>query len=301
MTTTLAPPSTTSDTLTSVPTAAPNSVVVSGNQRQRHLQRPVSASGVVGSEWVKLRSVRSSTTTLLAAALTLLLVGAMAAAFNGGLLAEPPDGDGGPNGSDPTSTVLAGILLAPLIIGVLGVMLITSEYATGTIRSTMTLVPKRLPVLWAKAVVLTFVVLPVMVVATLATFFVGQLLLDAGGTATASIGDPGVLRALLGTAAYLTGVALIGLALGTLLRGTAVAVSALVTLVFLLPGLGGFLLPVSWQDNVLVYLPSNAASSFTSVAPGPEVLATGTGVAVFAAWVVVPMLAAAVALKRRPV
>ena len=294
MSTTLAPPSTPDDILDPDPDPVP--------EHRRGTDRPVTASGVLRSEWVKLRSVRSSRMTLLAAAGVLLFIGAVAAAFNGGLLAAPPDdGGGGPNGADPTSTVLAGILLAPLIIGVLGVMNITSEYATGTIRSTMTLVPKRLPVLGAKIAVLTAVTLPVMVVATLATFFTGQLLLDAGGAATAAIGDPGVLRAVLGTAGYLTGIALIGLAAGTLLRGTAVAISTLFGLVFLLPGLGGFLLPASWQENVLLYLPSNAASSFTSVAPGPELLSTGVGAAVFATWVVVPLLLAAVAIKRRPV
>ena len=264
--------------------------------------RPVSFSGVLRSEWVKLRSVRSSRTTLLAAAGVLLLIGLIGAAFNGGLLAEPPDpGDGGPNGEDPTSMVMAGLLLAPLIIAVLGVMTITAEYATGTIRSTMTFVPKRLPVLWAKAAVLTVVTLPVMVVASLVTFLGGQALLAAGDTATASLSDPGVLRAVLGSAVYLTGVAVMGLAFGTLLRGTAVAISALFGLIFLVPGLGSFLLPAGIRDNVLLYLPSNAATSFTSVAPGPELLGTASGAAVFAAWIVVPLLFAAAALKRRPV
>ena len=264
--------------------------------------RPVSFFGVLRSEWVKLRSVRSSRTTLLAAAGVLLLVGLIAAAFNGGLLAEPPDpGDGGPDGEDPTSTVMAGLLLAPLIIAVLGVMTITAEYATGTIRSTMTFVPGRLPVLWAKAAVLTAVTFPVMVVAALTTFLGGQALLAAGDAATSSLTDPGVLRAVLGSAVYLTGVAVLGLALGTVLRGTAVAISALFGLIFLVPGLGGFLLPAGVRDNVLLYLPSNAASSFTSVAPGPELLGTASGAAVFAAWVVVPLFFAAAALKRRSV
>ena len=268
---------------------------------RRRPDRPVTASGVLRSEWVKLRSLRSSTLTLLAASTSMLLIGALAAAFNSGLLGgAAADGDGGPAGGDPTGTVLAGSLIAPLIIGVLGVMLITSEYATGTIRNTMTLVPKRLPVLWAKIAVLAAVTVPVMVITTVATFFTGQLLLGAGDAATAGIGDPGVLRAVLGTAGYLGGVALMGLAAGVLLRGTAAAVSALFALVFLLPGLGGLLLPADLQE-VLLYLPSNAASSFTSVAPGPDVLATGTGAAVFAAWVVVPLLLAAVALKRRAV
>ncbi len=270
------------------------------HDRRQHAQRPVTASGVLRSEWVKLRSVRSSRMTLLASAAVLLLIGALTSALNGGLLASPDDG-GGLGPGDPTGTALAGIVFTPLLIGVLGVLAITSEYSTGTIRSTMTLIPKRLPVLWAKAAVLTAVTLPVMLVAALVTFWSGQLLLDAGGAGTVTLGDPGVLRAVLGTAVYLTGVVLIGLAAGTLLRGTAVAISALFGLVFLLPGLGSLLLPASWQDNVLLYLPSNAASAFTTVAPGPELLSAGTGAIVFAAWVVVPLIAAAVTLKRRPV
>lgn len=264
--------------------------------RPRRASASVPASGVVRSEWIKLRSVRSSTTTLLAAGGVMVLIGAMAAASNSGLLASPPDGDEG----DPTGIALTGSLLAPLVIGVLGVMTITSEHATGTIRSTMTFVPKRLPVLGAKVVVLTAVTLPVMVVSTLAAFLLGQLLLGAGDAPTAAIGDTGVLRTVLGTGGYLTGVALMGLALGTLLRGTAVAISVLFGLVFLLPGLGGFLLPASSQD-ALLYLPSNAADSFTRMAPDPGALSTTTGALVFAAWVVLPLLLAAVALVRRPV
>lgn len=263
-------------------------------------QRRVTPAGVLVSEWVKLRSVRSSTWTLLAAAAALLLLGALAAASSAGLVTAGDD-DGIGAGGDPTAIALTGTLLAPLITGVLGILVMTSEYATGTIRTTMTLVPKRLPVLWAKAAVLAAVTLPVMVVASFLTFWTGQLVLDAGGAPTASLSDPGVLRAVLGTAGYLTGVGLLGLAIGTLLRGTAPAISTLVALVFLLPGLGALLLPASWQDDVLRYLPSNAAGSFTTAAPGAELLGTGSGALVFAAWVVVPLAAAAVALKRRPV
>ena len=271
--------------------------------RPRQPGRPVTASGVLRSEWVKLRSLRSSTMTLLASAGTLLFVGALSAAFAGGLLVDP-DGEGGgsPGAEDPTSVVLAGVLLAPLIIGILGVMSMTSEYSTGTIRTTFTVVPDRLSVLWSKAAVLTAVTLPAMAVATLGTFVLGQALLGAGTSAsTAALGDPGVLRAVLGTAAYLTGVALIGLAFGALLRATAAALSGLFALIFLVPGLGGFLLPSSVGDDLLPYLPSNAASAFTSVTPGPELLSSGAGAAVLTAWVVVPLLAAAVALRRRAV
>ena len=265
--------------------------------------RKVTMAGVLHSEWIKLRSVRSTAWSYVAAAGTLLFFGSIAAAFTGGLLASTEEGPDGPGGSDPTATALSGVPLVALIIGVLGVIAMTSEYATGTIRSTMTFVPQRLRVLGAKAIVLAAVTLPVMVVATLATFLVGQALLGAGdaGTATASLGDDGVLRAVLGTAVYLAGIALMGLAFGSLLRSTPAALSALFALIFLLPGLGSFLLPASVRDDVLPHLPSNAGSSFTSVTPTPDLLPAGEGVAVFAAWVLIPLAAAAVRLVRRAV
>jgi ABC-2 type transport system permease protein len=260
--------------------------------------RRITASGVLRSEWVKLRSLRSSWLTLLAAAVTLLVLGAVTAAVFGGLIGEFPVDDGD---WDPTEIALSGLMFVPLIIGALGVMTMTGEHATGTIRSAMTFVPRRLPVLWAKAAVLTAVTLPVMLLASLATFLLGQALLAAGLSPTVSLGDSGVLRAVLGSGVYLTGVALIGLALGTILRGTAAAISVLFGLIFLVPGLAGFLLPASVRDNVLLYLPSNAGASLTSVIPDPELLGSGAGAVVFAGWVVVPLLAAAVALRRRPV
>ena len=118
---------------------------------------------------------------------------------------------------------------------------------------------------------------------------------------TGSLGDSGVLRAVLGSGVYLTGVALIGLALGTIMRGTAAAISVLFGLIFLVPGLAAFLPPAGVRDNVLLYLPPNAGASFTSVIPDPELLGSRAGAVVFAGWVVVPLLAAAVALRRRPV
>ena len=262
----------------------------------------VSTAGVLHSEWIKLRSVRSTAWSYAAAAGTLLFFGSIAAAFSGGLLAATEEG-AGPGGTDPTGIVLSGVPLVALIIGVLGVIAMTSEYATGTIRTTMTFVPQRIKVLGAKGIVLVAVTLPVMVVATLTTFLVGQALLGAGdpGTATASLSDDGVLRAVLGTAVYLAGIALMGLAFGSLLRSTPAALSALFALIFLLPGLGSFLLPASVRDDVLTHLPSNAGSAFTSVTPTPDLLPAGEGAAIFAAWVFIPLALAAVRLARRAV
>ena len=284
------------------PTAPVHSGTTDPSPAARTGRGGVTFTGVLHSEWIKLRSVRSTFTTYAAAVGLLLFFGTLAAAFTGGTLASP-DGDGGPPAGDPTATVLGGSLLVALVMGTLGVISMTSEYANGTVRSTMAFVPRRVPVLLAKALVLVAMTLPVMLVASFGTFLVGQAVLAAGdpGTATAALGDPGVLRAVIGTAVYLTGVTVMGLAVGALLRTTPAALSVLFALLFLVPGLGQVLLPASIGDDVLPYLPSNAANAFTSVAPSPDVLGTAAGSAVFAAWLVAPLLVAAVALVRRPV
>lgn len=254
--------------------------------------------GVLRSEWVKLRSLRSNSLILAGTAAAMLVVGLVFSAIVGGVVTGPADGP--PLVGDPTGTALQGMQLAQLVIGVLGVLAITSEYATGMIRSTFTVVPGRLPVLWAKAAVITAATFVTMLVTSFVAFLAGQALIAGGDIAPAALGDPGVLRAVVGTAGYLTGVALIGLAVGALLRSTAGAISTLVGVVFLLPGLGAVLLPASWQDNVLQYLPSNAGSAFTSVNPEAGLLSPTAGLLVFLAWIAVPLAAAAIAVKRRP-
>ena len=249
--------------------------------------------GVVRGEWVKLRSLRSSMLTVLAAAVVMLSIGLIFAATAG------TDSDGANGVTEPTGITLTGAIFAQLIIGVLGVLVVTSEYATGMIRSTLTAVPSRLPVLAAKVGVVAAVVFPVMTAVVLTVFHSGQAIMGGNGFPTTKIGDPGVLAALLGSAATMTGVAIIGIALGALLRNTAGAITTLVALMFLVPGIGSLVLPASWRNNVLKFLPSNASDAFTRVSPGPELLAANTGAVVFAAWVIVPLVAAAVVLRRR--
>lgn len=256
----------------------------------------VSTWGVLRSEWVKLRSVRSSVLVLAAVALTMLVFGVLVSGVVGGVFSTATTED---FGTDPTAVALAGTLLAQLVVGVLGVLVITGEYATGLIRTSLTAVPARLPVLAAKAGVVAAATFPVALASSLAAFLAGQALIGSGDLAPASLGDPGVLRAVVGTAGFLTGIALLGLALGALLRSTAAALSTLFAAVFLLPGLGSVVLPASWRDDLLQYLPSNAGTAFTTVAPPAELLSVGTGLAVFVAWVVVPLALAAVALRRR--
>lgn len=265
----------------------------------RHEESSISAVGVLRSEWVKLRSVRSLVTTLAAASLVLLIVGLVFAGLLGGVFSAGAGDEANEFAGNPAGATLQGVLLAQLIIGVLGVLVITSEYSSGMIRSTLAVVPGRLSVLWAKAAVVAAVTFPTMLVSALVAFFAGQLLIGTGDIATVSIGDPGVLGAIVGTAGYLTGVALIGLAMGTVLRSTAAAISTLFAVIFLLPGLGMLLLPEAIRDSVLKFFPSSAGESFMSVFAAPGLLGSTAGITVFAAWVTIPLVTAAVALKRR--
>jgi ABC-2 type transport system permease protein len=252
---------------------------------------------VIKSEWVKLRSLRSTQITLLTALIVFIGLGALFAATTSGQLAGPDgEGNGPPIGTDPTGITLSGVMLAQLIIGSLGVMVTASEYTTGMIRSSLIGVPKRLPVLWAKALVFGVVTFVLMTAAAFVAFLVGQGILANGDAPTAALSDDGVLRAIFGTSGTLTGVGLLGLALGALLRNTAAAISTLIGTLLVLPGLillaGGTI-----AENVGPYLPSRAAEAFRTLTPNP--LTPGTGLAVFLGYVVVSLAAAAILLKRR--
>ena len=266
----------------------------------------VTQGRVIASEWIKLRSLRSTLYTLAAAFVVMVGFGMLAAAAVTGEIRRGdgggPGSGGGPRGDfamDATSISLAGLTLAQMIIGVLGVLIVSGEYSTGMIRSSLTAVPRRLPVLWAKAVVVSAVALGAMLVAVFVAFFASQAIL-AGKDMDVAIGSDGVLRALIGAAVYLTGVGVLGVALGALLRHTAGAITTLFAALLVVPGLIGLVLPDSWTENVTPYLPSNAGQAFTSaVDTGQGLLGPGAGLATFLTYLVVLLAAAAVMLRRR--
>ena len=179
-----------------------------------------------------------------------------------------------------------------------GVLIGAREYSSGLIRSHLAAVPARLPVLWAKVAAFLLAVVPVVLAGVFVAYLVGTAVLDAGGAATVSWSDEETARVVLGTAAFLVGMGLIGVALGVILRSTAGAISALLAGVLVLPTLAGALLPDAW-DGVLKYLPSNAASAFTSTVPTDSLLGTSAGAVVFALWIVVALAGAALTLTRR--
>jgi len=254
---------------------------------------PVTQFRVIRSEWIKLWSLRSTTVTLGVAVALLIGVGLIASSVIGNGDGRGPGGDDGPQ--NPVDISLAGLNLAQLALATLGVLFMASEYSTGMIRSSLAAVPKRLPVLWAKAAVFAAVAFAVGLVASAIAFTGGQAIL---GDAGASWSDPGVARAVVGTAVVLAGFGVLGIALGALLRSTPAAISTIVGAMFLLPGIAGLVLPDSWGDNVTRVLPPNAAEAFTDVTRNDGTLSPWAGLAVFTAYIAATTIAAAWRLKR---
>ncbi len=185
----------------------------------------------IKSEWIKLRSLRSTFWSFLTAGafvigLGLLFASVEAHNLNGANTIGP--------GFDVTQVTLRGAFLAQLAIGVLGVMAVTGEYSTGMIRATMSAVPRRLPVLWAKLAVFAATVFVLMGISVLIAFEIGQAVL-ANTHHSATLSSPGALRAVIGTALYLSVLALLAIGLGFLIRNTAGAIAALFGLLLVLP------------------------------------------------------------------
>ena len=252
---------------------------------------------VLNSEWIKMRTLRSTWITLVAIVLVIIAFGLISAMVSSGRIST--QGGGPPRSLGPLSLVLAGANLAVLIVAVMGAIVGAREFSTGMIRATFSAVPKRLPVLWSKLIVFTVVVLPVVAVSVVAVFFLGMRVLSGAGAATVAWGDDGVARSVLGTAFYIAGLGIIGLAIGVLLRTTAASIGVVIGAVIFLPALASALLPESW-DGVLKYLPSNSATAFTGGSQtGATLLTPGTGLMVFTAWIVLAIVGSAIVLTRR--
>jgi len=267
-------------------TLAPVSATNTARTRLR-----VTGPRVVLSEWTKFRSLRSTVYTLLMAVVFMIGLGALITAIT----ANQPGGLG--PGESSVSVSLSGMFFAQLAIGVLGVLLITGEYSTGMIRSSLTVVPRRLPMLWGKLTVFAGVVLLTMLVASFAAFFVGQALLS-GQHLDASISDPYALRSVVGAALYVTVAGVTALALGALLRNTAAAITSFVAVFFVIPTLT-LLLPASLTDHFVQYLPSNLGAELTGGTPGlAHPLGPWTGFAVLCGYAAILIGFAAWRLRR---
>lgn len=243
---------------------------------------------VVRSEWIKQRSLRSTWITL-----GVLL--AMIAGF--GLYAAWLTGNPTSGSHEPITTevmlgnMLAGAQFGLIVVAVLGVVVGAREYSSGMIRTTLTAVPRRWPVLVAKVAVFVALVLPVVLVGVGVAFAGGTAILSAAHLTAPTLATAGVLRALVGTVIYVVGIGVLGVALGVLFRGMAAGIGVLVGGLMFLPALLLALLPSTWS-GALKYLPSTAGAAITGTTDDPTLLPYAAGAAVLAAWVVGSLVAA---------
>jgi ABC-2 type transport system permease protein len=254
---------------------------------------------VIVSEWTKFRSLRSTLWTLgvgvvLGIGFSLIAATVTGARWSHMSLAERLN-------RHPLDIALVGVRFSQLAFGVLGVLVISGEYSTGMIRASIGAVPKRLPVLWGKVIVFGVVTFALGVPVVLAGFFGSQAILTDAYHITflkLSFGAPGVARAVIGGALYLTVMGIFALALGAITRNTAGGLTLFAAIVFVIPPLL-LILPTSWDNAISKYLPSNAGAEIFQMNHGPNDLHPWPGFLLFCGYTAIAVAIAAVLLVRR--
>jgi ABC-2 type transport system permease protein len=245
--------------------------------------------GVLASEFTKLRSVRSTYWTLFALVVISLGIAAIAGAAAASDLHSNP---GDKAGFDATQASLIGFFeFGQLVIAVLGALTITSEYSTGMIRTSLTAMPRRGTLFLGKLIVFTTVTLVFTIVTSFIAFFIGQALLSGSGVAaslfhsttvpanafvnpnnvqfsgTLTISPGTVLTAVIGSALFVTVVALIAFGLGAIIRHTAGTITSVIGVMFVVPIIVQ-VLPNTWRWDIMRFFP-DAAGRVISVTVGP--------------------------------
>jgi ABC-2 type transport system permease protein len=266
-------------------------MAAAGHSASARIGTPTFAS-VVRSEFTKIRSVRSTYWTLLV--LVVVTVGFGALASYGATR--------GPHGPlfDATQRSLGGLYISQLVIGVLGVLVISSEYSTGMIRTTLTTLPRRGLMIAAKALVFAIVAFVTGLITCFASFFLGQAIMSSHHI-SASLSQPNVLRAVIGGALFLTACGLLAFGLGLLLRHTAGAITTVVGLLFVVTILVN-LLPSSWQDHVDKWMPADAGTQIWSTIPNhgqPALFAPWNGFAVLCGYAAIALIAGLILFRKR--
>jgi ABC-type transport system involved in multi-copper enzyme maturation permease subunit len=194
---------------------------------------------------------------------------------------------------DPTNNVLAGLIPGYLLIPLLGVLMMTSEYNHGSIRSTLAAVPRRSTVLAAKTVVIGAVAFVACEAVTFVTFLISQQMM--GDAPNATLGQPGVLRALVLSGAYLALLGLFGLGLGTVIRNSGGAIAVYCAVVVVLPNLMLALPGELWRFGPIIIL----ANSITAVKVHPEFMSPAAGFATMLVYTACALAAGRLVLSRR--
>jgi ABC-2 type transport system permease protein len=251
---------------------------------------------VIVSEWTKLHSLRSTRWSLVVAVILTIGLPAIFAAVTRSHWAHMQPHERADR--HPLDIALAGVNLSQLAIGVLGVLVITGEYATGMIRASFTAVPKRLPVLWAKIIVFAVVSFVLALPSVLIAFWVSQSILHNIPQLQTSLSAHGILRSVVGGALYLTLFGVFAMALGAIVRNTAGGIAALVAIFFVIPPLLN-VFPTSWQNAINPWIPNSAFRSIFQLTHGSHSLSPAGGLAVSLGYVAFAVAVAAVLLVRR--
>ena len=260
-----------------------------------------SFGGALRSELTKIRSVRSTYWTL--AAMVIITIG-ISALLSWGRIQD--------YASQPafvqahmaveiraraTEFSMFGLILGQLVIAVLGALTITAEYSTGMIRTSLTVMPRRETVYMAKALVFTVIALVAGLVTSFGSYFIGQAIF-ATQHLNSSIGQPGVLRAVVGGGLFLAVCGLLSYGIGALLRSTAGAITASVGLLFVLFVLSGFL-PSSWAVHVDKWIPFNAGGAIWENLSGTNMFSPWVGFGVFCAYAAIAVVAGGILFRTR--
>ncbi|WP_432949059.1 ABC transporter permease [Kribbella sp. CA-253562] len=255
-------------------------------------------SDLLRSEWTKFRSLPSVRWTLLAmvvfsTGITLLVCGG----DQGNYSALSPEDQ---QAWDPTALSLNSFFMAQLCVSVLGILVVTSEYATGTIRTSLSAMPRRGRLLAAKTAVFTIVALIAGQVTSFVAFLAGQAMIGRHeGSPTAALTDPGVLTAVSGTGLYLAAIGLLAVAVGTLTRATAGGLAVQVGITLLVPAFGGAL--PSWVQKAFAYWPSLGGPEIRNLVPTPEYPDAWANLAGMTAGIAAVLVVAFVVFRRREV
>jgi len=252
----------------------------------------LSITGIIRSEWIKLWTLRS---TVWSFAVMIVISLGMAALMS---FAINPENAGAnlPVAEQANTLVLAstfGLTFGQLIVAVLGVLIISGEYSTGMIKSTLTAVPRRLPVLWAKAAVLFAGTFLVGAVCSIGSFLLASAAL-AGRGVHANLLDSAVALPLLGSVFFLAVVAVFALGIGTILRSSAGGIAAVLGILLILPGVLT-MIPADWAHDLVPYLFTSAGYGLAS----PSAKDLLQNLLIMAAWLLASVAGAALSLKRR--
>jgi ABC-2 type transport system permease protein len=258
----------------------------------------LSALGIIRSEWIKLSTVRSTIwcfAVLLVVSMGLAAIMSLALDLTGTDITTVPDSD---QARFVAQASTFGVFFGQLIVAVLGALAVTGEFTTGMIRSTLTAVPKRLPALWAKALVLFVATFVVGLVSSIAAYVVTVSIVSGQGL-HANLFAPEVILPVLGGSLYLALVAVFALGIGTIVRSGAGSIAVALGVILLLPVVLQ-MIPATWASDVLPYLISSAGISMFGLMQFSQVPLDWTvDLIIVLVWVVVSLGTAAVLLKRR--